>query len=203
MYTEKPPEQGRRNERAARAVAASEKLRDIVQSYAKEMVDNKESLNDLLDQNTDLLSANQIVRAREDDVASALDSAVERAIWAMAGEENIQLEVNLLKTALQEIATLQREFVSTAEEKRKHQLAMEMEIVGVVETFTDAALLHEKEKDAVDMEISLLKEALKKRMGIDMGPTATKSVASLKPLPENLPDDLGNVFPSLISQSGN
>lgn len=169
--------------------AASSTLRDIVESYAKESVE----LQELRERNQDLVSANQVMRKREDDSTTMLDMILQRSLQTKGGEEKTQNEVEKLKTALQEIAELQEEFVSTAEEKRKHQLAMEMEIVGVVESFTDVALLRETEKDAVEAEVSLLKEVLKKRSGIDV--TTTKKPSSkLQPLPEDLPRDLTPLF---------
>ena len=187
------------DDRREAIATASAKLREIVQSYAKESVESKENLRDLRQQNGELMSANQVLRKREEALASVLDAILERSLETQVGEEKMQKEVEKLKTALQEIAELQEEFVSTAEEKRKHQLAMEMEIVGVVETFTDSTLLREKEKDAVEAEMSLMQEVLKKRTGVELV-TTKPPASSIKPLPENLPQDLTSLFPSRVEK---
>lgn len=96
-------------------------------------------------------------------------------------------KVTSLLRSLHEISTLEIEFEEVAKEKRKHQLAMEMEVVGIVEHFTAPDEFAKKEAESVKEEEVKVLEALMIKMPIE------GDVSTVSALPDPLPRDLSEL----------
>jgi hypothetical protein len=180
-------------------VAASE-LRRIVMEYETEASESEQTSNALQRAVEELECANAELGQKEEGLLAIIGNATEHAKSIRAGETGMHRDMRSLEVGLKQIDALQHEFAAAAEEKRKHQLAVEMEIVGVVETFMDATQLREREAIAIEKEEGLLKEALGQLVGVGFESLVRsreeEGPLGIAPLPSPLPADISHLLPS-------
>ena len=128
-------------------------------------------------------NAHQELNKREEYLTKFLSVQLDRADRALQREHSMYHKTVSVLQSLLEITTLEKEFQTIADEKRKHQLAMEMEIVTIVEQFTKSHKFSKTELDAAsDVEIKFL-ESLKIC-------TDLEASMAIEPLPSPLPRDV-------------
>ena len=161
------------------------KMHEKVEISSRKHTEASVTVNVLSAELTQSKKAHDELRRREEVLTDLMSSLLESADQAVHGEETVQYKATSLLRSMREISTLEKEFEEIANEKRQHQLAMEMEVVSIVENFTAPDELAKKEMEAVEKEEKRILGELKIKVPIE-GSSGT----FVPSLPDPSPHDL-------------